>query len=101
MEIVEWQRKIAKPIIFTEIGYKSQPKGCVDPWHEFAQGAPDMESQKKCYEAFIKAWHNEEVLVGVYFWNWSDGVGGVDDTTYTPRGKPAADIIRMWYEGDT
>lgn len=87
-----------KPFIMTEVGYLSQKGTAAWPWKEGADGPLDLEIQRRCYEAFRKAWDGEQRLLGVYFWNWF-GWGGVTSKEYTPRGKPAARELAKWYLG--
>jgi glycosyl hydrolase family 113 len=87
-----------KPVVITEVGYPSRTGAGKDPWNYFGEGDPDPEEQRKCYEAFVRAWKGERMLDGVYFYLWW-GDGGPGDTDYTPRGKAAASVIRSWYRG--
>ena len=41
-------------------------------------------------------WQADPRLRGIYIWNWF-GVGGEDDLSYTPRGKPAMHVLAHWY----
>ena len=66
------------------------------PWDYTTGTARDDGEQRRCYEAAIKTWANTPGLQGVFFWNWfPDG-----DRGYTPRGKPAEQVLRSWYRGD-
>ncbi|HEV8336884.1 MAG TPA: hypothetical protein VGR67_10740 [Candidatus Polarisedimenticolia bacterium] len=88
-----------KPLVITEIGYPSRAGASVDPWNYFGDGEPDQEIQRRCYEAFARAWKGERMLDGVYFYMWW-GEGGPQDTDYTPRGKSAQSVLRGWYRGE-
>jgi len=95
-EISAWQEHHHKPLIFTEIGYPSMDGTCQKPW-DYTRNAPvDLEEQALCYEAFFLSWEKSQKLGGVYFWNWY-GQGGVNDRSYTPRGKPAEKVLTKWY----
>ena len=92
-----WTRQNGgKRVVITEVGYPSRAGAAVDPWNYLGDGAPAPEEQRKCYEAFVKAWNGERMLAGVYFYLWW-GEGGPQDRDYTPRGKPAQDVIQSWY----
>lgn len=88
--------RIGKPLVLTEVGYHSQDGTALRPWDEAAQQPLDLEEQRRCYEAFTRAWDGADELQGVYFWNWY-GWGGPKSREYTPRGKPAAREICRWY----
>jgi glycosyl hydrolase family 113 len=87
------------PLVITEVGYPSRQGAAVNPWNYFAEGDSDPEEQRKCYEAFVRAWKDERILSGVYFYLWW-GEGGLQDRDYTPRGKSALDVIRAWYKNE-
>jgi hypothetical protein len=97
-ELERIARKTGRPLLFTELGYRSQRGAAAAPWDEGAAGAVDLEEQRRCYEAFRRVWQDAapEVLGGVYFWNWY-GWGGPTSRGYTPRGKPAADELRRFF----
>ncbi len=94
--IESWRRRWDKKILITEVGYPSRPDASVDPWNYERPGGPDPEGQRRCYQAFVEAWGSDPGLEGVYFYLWW-GEGGLEDAGYTPRAKPAAEVIREWY----
>lgn len=98
-EILAWRGSAApdRPILFTEIGYANLDGTNVYPWNYTMKGAPDPREQALCYEAFIRSWAGRPEFGGVYFYNWF-GTDSPDDTGYSPRGKPASHLIRVWYE---
>jgi hypothetical protein len=59
---------------------------------------PDVDEQTRGFQAFRQAWtaHGQahSRLAGLYVWNWY-GYGGPATTSYTPRGKPAVEVIRQ------
>jgi len=73
----------------------------VRPWEE-ADGAPDPEAQRACYDALVRALEPEDWVAGAFFWKWfsSDRIGGPHDSSFTPRGKPAQEVMarafRQW-----
>lgn len=89
-----------KRLLFPEIGYPSYKGSNQHPWNYQLINEPtipvDLEEQtnaiKTLYEAFLsKPW-----WYGVVWWNWptDPNAGGLNDKNYTPKGKPAAKIIR-------
>jgi hypothetical protein len=95
-KLVAFAEKIDRPLLITEVGWPSRDGGAVRPWDYTTGGAVDVEEQRRCYAAFIRAWKDEESLAGVFFWIWS-GEGGPKDRGYTPRGKPAERELRTFY----
>jgi len=90
--------RFGKPFIFTELGYRSRAGATATPWDETSGGTPDLEEQRRGFEAFRLAWTAPTTaharLDGLYIWNWY-GYGGQGTTGYTPRGKPAVDTIKQ------
>ena len=95
-EVAAWREGIGKPLILTEVGYPSRRGAAVDPWDYAERGSPDPESQERAYRAFTEAWTGFPHLAGVYFYLWW-GSGGPADPGYTPRGKPAENVLREWF----
>lgn len=95
-ELSGWSDALGRPFVFTEVGYPSQDGGAAWPWNETRKAEIDLVEQARAYEAFVSAWASQPRLSGVYFWNWF-GFGGPEDDDYTPRGKPAADIMKTWF----
>jgi hypothetical protein len=98
LRLMRMSRRAEKPLILTEVGYRSQRGAAARPWHDSCDAGVDLEVQRRCYEAVRRVWAKEPRLAGIYFWNWY-GIGGPEDTDYTPRGKPAAKEIARWYGG--
>jgi hypothetical protein len=95
-EIRAWRESLGKPLILTEVGYPSRRGSASNPWDYTAEGSPDPEAQARAYRAFLKAWTGFPALAGVYFYIWW-GEGGPDHRGYTPRGKPAEEVLRDWF----
>jgi hypothetical protein len=101
VELERFARLRGRPIVFTEVGYRSIAGAAAAPWDETIAGTVDLEEQRRCYEAFRRVWQPApaDVLAGVYFWNYY-GFGGPTSRSYTPRGKPALLELRRWYRGE-
>ena len=100
-EITQWQRKIGKPIVLTEVGWCSQTGAAVQPWNYYQNqhATPEgHEEQRRLYEAFLKVWDGAPGLGGVIWWEWTASPGGAGDHGYTPKNKPAERVLREWFE---
>jgi hypothetical protein len=95
-KLAAWSRKLKRPFVFTEVGYPSLAGCAVTPWDYTMNAAVSPEEQARAYRAFAQAWSGAPELAGVFFWDWY-GEGGPKDKLYTPRGKPAEQVIRSWY----
>lgn len=91
-----WAQRHGYRYVLTEVGYPSHSSAAERPWDHGARGKPDPELQLRCYRALYRVFREDPRLGGLYLWNWF-GFGGLDDTSYTPRGKPAQDVLRLWY----
>jgi hypothetical protein len=97
--VTGFARRCGRPVVFTEFGYPSVVGGGASPWNDFADGADgveDAETQRRLYDGFARAWNDEPTLAGAYAWIWF-GRGGLGDRSYTPRHKPAEQVLRTWY----
>ena len=97
--LLSWRMKAEldhKKMIFLEVGYPSLDGGAKHPWDYTAKTKPDLKEQAMAYRAFTNAWTGRPELLGVFFYEWW-GKGGPDDRKYTPRGKPALQIVREFF----
>jgi hypothetical protein len=93
----KWQ----KPIILTEIGYRSIDGTAMHPWDWQIQGKVDLKEQTDCYGAVFESVYKQPWFAGIYWWSWSpDPLEGCpDDDGYSPHDKPAEDVLRTWFGG--
>ncbi len=86
-----------RPVLLTELGYRSQPNALSEPWDERSAVPADaraMEAQRRGFAAFRAAFAETPAwLDGFYVWSWY-GWGGTGSKGYTPRGKPALGEVR-------
>ena len=97
LELARLKSRLNKPIVLTEVGYPSRASAARYPWDETSKSPVDVQLQADLYRAFCNAFIDSNLLAGFYFWNWF-GFGGTDDGEYTPRGKPAAQVMRSCLE---
>ncbi len=91
------QQKYQRPVIFTEVGFASGEHANRAPWED-GRGAPALDLQARCYEAIFKTFYDRPWFEGMYWWKvGTNGFGGPDDTSLTPWGKPAMQVVKQWY----
>ncbi len=94
-----------KPILFTEIGYKSEASSTIKPW-EWGSGLSILHKEKSdrtqvlAYEALFQKLWSREWFAGIYIWQWNtqSKAGAVDENLdFSPRFKPAENVIAKWF----
>lgn len=99
----EISERVARPVWLTEIGYKSAEAAGYRPWEWHGRrDAVDLEAQRAIYEAIARefgAAAREGWLGGLWVWVWNldPDWSGADNADFTPRGKPAADLLAAWF----
>lgn len=90
-----------KPILFTEIGYRSVEGAHNEPWYFCYCGNFDEGEQARLYEALFSYWDDYSYMRGVHLWHWepSPNAGGSGNVDYTPQNKQAEEVIRRWFAG--
>lgn len=93
-----------RPIVFTEVGYRSAPGAEVRPhtWPEHdAERMVSFATQHRAYEAFFASLRGHEFVRGVYVWKWFTDPETRDEGPdgFSPRGKPAEAVLRAAYRG--
>jgi hypothetical protein len=90
-------KKFNRPVLFTEIGYRSDNKAGIEPWawpQENNGAEISNEAQANCYSAFFQSAWKKSWLAGVYFWKWyPHGPHRMAALDFTPQGKPAEKIV--------
>ncbi|MFQ5605590.1 MAG: hypothetical protein ACE5HS_20150 [bacterium] len=98
-------QKYQKPILFTEIGYKSSADTAIKPWewprrNSKAASEDELQTQANCYEAFFRTFWQHDWCVGAYFWKWFPKLKSAPNRLgrgYTPQFKPAEQVLTKWY----
>ncbi len=90
-----------KPIIFTELGYRSVSGAAQAPYIYIGNGYEDLNVQALAYEAFFKEVYWQPWFGGVFWWDWVPDpyTSGQCGTDYTPFEKPAEAVLRAGFGG--
>lgn len=101
-EIETWLSTVNKPVIFTEIGYRSGDGTNMCPSNYWSDMPVDLQEQRDCYEAAFQTLWSRSWFHGFYWWTWiyDPEQGGLNDSSHTPQNKPAQDVITQWYSRD-
>jgi len=91
-----------RPVLFTELGYRSAPDAAVEPWRwpeEAEANAPDPAMQAACYRAFFHRLGDAPWLSGAIVWKWHPEPEAKRPVGFTPQNKPAEDVLRQGFGG--
>lgn len=95
------QARTGKPVLLTEVGFRSVRGATVRPWEwpRRDDRAIDLHLQERAYQAVLEAFWPRDWFYGLYWWKWHSDMsrGGAQNNGFTPRGKPAEEVIADWY----
>ncbi len=87
-----------KPIILTEVGYVSRDGATKNPGSWEKSASYNGQVQADCYKALLSQACSCKKIIGIFWWQWElHGIGGVNNIDYTPRDKPAEQVIRDYW----
>ena len=103
-QIENIHKKYNKPVLFTEIGYRSTEDAAIEPWkwpQENKEAISSAATQAKCYEAFFNTAWKKPWLAGAYFWKWyPHGSNRLLEIDFTPQGKLAEKVLMDNYSNN-
>jgi hypothetical protein len=90
--------RFEKPIVFTEIGFRSVNEPWKNP-HAEADESINEEMQARCYEIIFKGIENEPWCKGILWWKFPSFLEyrGEDNNAFTPNNKLAEETVRKWF----
>ncbi|MDC8003935.1 hypothetical protein POV27_07715 [Aureisphaera galaxeae] len=99
-------KKFDRPILFTEMGYKSTSDGAMKPWEWMdnpyhPEYHYSLETQANSYLAFFNTIWNKEWFAGVHIWQLRSDFQldpEKQNKDFTPQGKPAESIIAKGFQ---
>jgi hypothetical protein len=99
-ELARVHERTNRPILFTEVGYRSASGAAEAPWEwpeRDGEEMPDYTLQARCYEAFLSTVGHAPWLKGGIVWKWHPPREVDRRTGFTPQGKPAETVLRRWF----
>lgn len=90
--------RFKKPIVFTEIGFRSVDTPWKNP-HAEADDTINEEAQQRGYEIIFKGIENEPWCQGILWWKFPSYIEyrGEDNNAFTPNNKLAEETVRDWF----
>lgn len=100
--------KFNKPVLITELGYKSSIDAGVKPWlwdehwgRKGDQQSVSEDMQAQCFKVFFETVWKEDWCKGVFIWNWKSPYhrfGGPQTSTFTPQRKKSEQVIKYYFK---
>lgn len=95
-----FSEKYDKRILFTEYGFRSSDYA-VSGMQDDKTKIPNMQNQFNAYRAFFETIWTQDFFAGGFLWKWTffptEQNSGLNNSRYTPQGKPAFGLIRDVY----
>lgn len=113
-ELKRFSNRYEKPILFTEVGYKSTRDSGIEPWtwpqrieRQEREQIYSETTQAKLYEALFAEVMDEPWLAGVHLWKWypnyekrlnaRSGSKPYYSIDFTPQAKEAEQVMTEWF----
>ncbi|WP_298904525.1 hypothetical protein [uncultured Psychroserpens sp.] len=101
----ELHKKYQKPILFTELGYKSTADAGIKPWewnnlsNSFHKKI-SKRTQALCYQAFFNTIWQKPWFEGAHLWEWQSSRNDSDgnNNAFVVQGKPALNVIAKGFK---
>ncbi len=93
---------VQRPVLFTEIGYRSVHYAAERPWAWPQRGQanevdPDEALQARLYQAYFERFEDEPWLAGSIWWKWKPDGQGDRPLGFTPQDKLAETVLRSGF----
>lgn len=88
-----------KPVLLTEIGFRSVTHPWILPYAEPLGRSANQEHQMMCYQAVLQELQNQSWCTGILWWKWPSYLdhGGPDNTGFSPVNKLAEQPLRQGF----
>lgn len=103
-DVERLSQEVSRPVLFTEVGYRSVPYAGKEPWTWPTRGERTLDerafaAQAAAYEGLFRAASQRTWLEGLYLWKWYPTTARSRNRSadFTPQGKPAEDVMADWY----
>ncbi|MEM0998742.1 MAG: hypothetical protein AAGN35_16910 [Bacteroidota bacterium] len=90
------QRNYCKPVLFTEMGYRSADYAAWEHW-KMSNPRINLSAQANAWEAWFRVFWAEDWIAGAFVWDWRSNRIDSYNNEWTPQGKPAGEVIADWF----
>jgi len=93
--------KYQKPIVFTEIGFRSIDMPWKNP-HADGDNSFNAEHQQRCYKVIFEGIKDEPWCQGILWWKFPSYLEykGVENSAFTPNNKATEETVKEWFLGN-
>ncbi len=97
LEMQQLSEQFNKPILFTEMGYRSLKGTARTPWewgsvsHWFSKIS--KREQYLCYESFFNTVWDQHWFGGIHIWEWQGSMTHGDNTSFSIEYKPTMNLV--------
>lgn len=99
--MAQLSQQMDRPILFTEMGYRSIPDPLSRPWdYRTAASHYDPQMQAMAMEALLRHFMPKKWWKGGFVWKWfpnHEKAGGEMHTGFSPQNKLAEDVLRRYF----
>jgi len=97
-KITKVYNKYQKPIVFTEIGFRSIDMPWKNP-HADGDTSFNPEHQQRCYEVIFEGIQNEPWCSGILWWKFPSYLEyrGIENNAFTPNNKVTEETVKEWF----
>jgi hypothetical protein len=98
-ELLSLHNTFNKPIVFTEVGYRSVTNAYQAPFNSWSGGSYDPQGQVNDYQALFDFWNNRPYMQGIDVWYEDNNQygGGSGNTDYLVLNKPVEQTLSSWW----
>lgn len=99
-KIEKVQRHYNKPVVFTEIGFRSVESTWKNPHEEPKGRAFNEKNQALAYEVIFEGIQDKDWCKGILWWKWPSYLTyqGPENTGFTPANKKAEKVVERWFK---
>ncbi|MEV1021540.1 hypothetical protein [Streptomyces sp. NPDC050264] len=100
--LAAYAQEQGRRILFTEAGYASQRGTTTAPYSWTVSRVPAPDEQAAAYRALLDTFDGRSWWAGVCWWMWDDWPDSGETPerlAYSPRGKPAEEVLREKWSG--
>ena len=99
-KIEQVQQTYNKPVVFTEIGFRSVESTWKNPHAEAKGRAFNEKTQALAYEVIFEGIQGKDWCKGILWWKWPSYLDykGPENTGFTPADKKAEKVVERWFK---